>query len=182
MAFVPSGYGTPPALEGRSCLYVLRYAASLTPRNEPRNDLQDRLSSSRGVAAAGAGSGSAGGAKSTAAEEALDAERDGGARSRLDDDCEQAWRGWKEEGGVWFYVGESDVIRARLAQHRNRWGISSTTVASSLSHGKLDAIVVAMENKSSARRYETALIRAMKERGFHLISDKDGSRVNPSFF
>lgn len=97
----------------------------------------------------------------------------------------ESGRQW-EEGGVWFYVGESEAIRTRLAQHRSRWAVSSTAAGNIAGRGgvagkgKLDAIVLPVENKSSARRFEASLIRAMKEEGFHLISDKDGSRVNLS--
>lgn len=87
----------------------------------------------------------------------------------------------EEEAGVWFYVGESDAIRERLKRHANRWGGgggsgSGSGISSGSKASELDAVVVPVENRSEARRLETAVIRAMKQEGFHLVSDKDGSR------
>lgn len=86
----------------------------------------------------------------------------------------------EEEAGVWFYVGESDSIRERLKRHTKRWGDGrgSGGGGGGARAFKLDAVVVPVENRSEARRLETALIRAMKDEGFHLVSDKDGSRTH----
>lgn len=146
---VESGYGTPPALEGQSCLYVLRYSSFL--------DDADR----------GAGGGH------PSAEALLPPTRRGD--DYVTAAAAAATRGDGEEAAVWFYVGESDAIRERLKQHARRWGGSDSVGGKVF---KLDAAVVAVENRSEARRLETAVIRAMKEEGFHLVSDKDGSRTH----
>ncbi|CAM9612949.1 unnamed protein product, partial [Scytosiphon promiscuus] len=144
---IDSGYGTPPALEGRSCVYVLREKTELQPFQvaHPPASLHHSSPASGG--------------------------------------------GAPEEAGVWFYVGESDAIRERLRRHAARWADGSGSGNGGGGGGggggkkafKLDAVVVPVENRSESRRLETALIRAMKSDGFHLVSDKDGSRTHFSW-
>lgn len=153
---VDSGYGTPPALEGQSCVYVLRYSSLLNGGGD-----SDR----------GAGGRHPSPPTATSEEEE-------GARASSGSSLSSALEG--EEAGVWFYVGESDAIRERLQRHARRWGGGGGGSGSSGGSKayKLDAVVVAVKNRSEARRLETAVIRAMKEEGFHLVSDKDGSRAH----
>lgn len=164
---VDSGYGTPPALEGQSCLYVLRYSSLLD------GDRGDRGAGGRRHPSAEAllpptGYGDYYAAAAAATTSPAIGEEDARASSSLSS-SPSAPEG--EEAGVWFYVGESDAIRDRLKRHARRWGGGGKAY-------KLDAVVVAAENRSEARRLETAVIRAMKEEGFHLVSDKDGSRTH----
>ena len=261
---IDSGYSTPPALEGRSCVYVLRYSAFvrdagwvLPPQGEsrlstaaprPAATVMSQLVSTveaEAVEAAGvgvdgsnpgerekeAGGGQVGGGKETASS--LLAEPSNLSKPTLSTETteniktmeitepaeptetmmamteggggEGGGSGGGREAGVWFYVGESDAIRERLRQHARRWGggagsgsslgggsdatkrgsglVSSGGVTGGAGSGggaccKLDAVVVAVENRSEARRLETAVIRGMKEEGFYLVSDKDGSRTH----
>lgn len=163
---VDSGYGTPPALEGRSCLYVLRYSSLLKGGDRRTGGRRHPSVEAPLPPPAGHGDGYA------------TARANNSPRSSL-----SAPEG--EEAGVWFYVGESDAIRERLQRHASRWGGGDGGSDGALSGGggggrdfKLDAVVVAVDNRSEARRLETAVIRAMKEEGFHLVSDKDGSRTH----
>lgn len=150
---VDSSYGTPPSVEGRSCLYVLRYSAFVgTPGWGPPalHHPPERKSSGRGA-------------------------------GTLSDSSPVSSLGG-QEAGVWFYVGETDVIRKRLIQHARKWGSGGTASARSSGACKLDAIIVDVGNRSEARRLETAVIRAMKKEGFYLVSDRDGSRTHFSSF
>lgn len=155
---VDSSYGTPPSVEGRSCLYVLRYSAFVgapgwgTP---PQHYPPERKSSGSGR------------------------EGEGGSAGALSDSSLVSSLGG-QEAGVWFYVGETDVIRKRLIQHARKWGDGAESTRYSSAY-KLDAIIVDVGNKSEARRLETTVIRAMKKEGFYLISDRDGSRTHSSF-
>lgn len=177
MSFVHSGYSTHPALEGRSCLYVLRFSAprSSSARSAQREDMS--LSAGSQARTDGAMGGT-----SEAGERGEDGARQVGNPASAH--AGKAGVGEESGGGgesrVWFYVGESDAIRARLEQHRKRWRVSLASGGPAAERGgsKLDAIVVAVDNKSSARRLETTLIRTMKDRGFYLVSDHDGSRVH----
>lgn len=159
---IDPGYSTPSALEGRSCLYVLRYSASVRAAGWT----VPPLDAAAVVALSGSGEGAA-----TAAPSASSSSSGGG---------------FAKEAGVWFYVGETDAIRERLQQHARRWGggsgsgggLERSGVAKPGGACKLDAIVLAVENRSEARQLETAAIRAMKAEGFFLVSDKDGSRTH----
>lgn len=207
---VDSGYSTPPALEGRSCLYVLRYSAfvrrpvSLLPHPQGLSASAGASSSvtatppsrtADAAAAASAAAAAAGGAQEAPKEGArglpeAEASSEKGTVGSffLPSPLSMGWRA--KEAAVWFYVGESDAIRERLQRHARTWGggagsgtglDDSGAAAAARSGGgacKLDAVVVAMENKSEARRLETAVIRAMKREGFHLVSDNDGSRTH----
>lgn len=256
---IDSGYSTPPALEGRSCVYVLRYSAfvrdagwAFPPQgSSPRlsaaatppqlsaakaeaeaevaipvaaADVSADGSTSLGEGERGAGGGGGGekgggegetpslltkpSVKSTKSSTKTTGPTDsmmtgGGGEGGMDGG---GGGGGAREAGVWFYVGESDAIRERLRQHAKRWGGGAGSgsgleapptaegapkrggsgLGSSGGGGggaggaccKLDAVVVAMENRSEARRLETAVIRGMKEEGFYLVSDKDGSRTH----
>ncbi|CAM9889608.1 unnamed protein product [Ectocarpus sp. 12 AP-2014] len=181
---VESGYGTPPALEGRSCLYVLRYSALLGGGggngasgggDEGRG--VGREPSSEADMAEGGGGHAHGEARTLSGE----GETEVGKPSSPDGDKGKGKEEGEEEAGVWFYVGESDSIRERLKRHAKRWGDgrgSGRGGGGGARAFKLDAVVVPVENRSEARRLETALIRAMKDEGFHLVSDKDGSRTH----
>ncbi|KAG5186779.1 hypothetical protein JKP88DRAFT_235791 [Tribonema minus] len=65
-----------------------------------------------------------------------------------------------------FYVGESDAISTRLAQHRRRWGDA------------LEALVVAASSKSAARAAESDAIAALQRAGFDLVSANDAEHVS----
>lgn len=159
---VDSSYGTPPSIEGRSCLYVLRYSAFVGAPGwgPPPQHTPERKSF---------GSGRGG-----------DGDGEGGSAGTLSDSSPVSSLGG-QEAGVWFYVGETDVIRKRLIQHARRWGGGTESARSSGAY-KLDAIIVDVGNRSEARRLETAVIRAMKKEGFYLVSDSDGSRKHFSSF
>lgn len=168
---VDSGYGTPPALEGQSCLYVLRYSSLLNGGDRDKGaGAGGRHPSAEAVLPAA-------GATTYPAINEVGA---GGASARSSSSLPAPAGEEEEEAGVWFYVGESDAIRERLKQHARRWGGGSGSSSGSGSGKafKLDAVVVAVENRSEARRLETAVILAMKEEGFHLVSDNDGSRTH----
>ena len=152
---VDSGYGTPPALEGQSCLYVLRYSSLVDGGDRDGGAGGRQQPSAEAVPPATNGEGAGG---------------DGPSSLLAQEEKEQ-------EAGVWFYVGESDAIRERLKQHARRWGGGGGSDGDGKAF-KLDAVVVAVENRSEARRLETAMIRAMKQEGFHLVSDNDGSRTH----
>lgn len=70
------------------------------------------------------------------------------------------------KGTVRLYVGETESIRNRLKTHRQRRG----------REGSVEAIVVPLSSKTEARSVETLCIRELREAGFDLQSDKDGSR------
>lgn len=230
MVWVKPGYSTPPSLENRSCLYVLRFSAGHGPRGPPRirssawSPLEDhdfppggdeRRRSVDTSPTDDTGRSSPGGADGSPGEDGEASARSGvpgagtapekhagktRARGRRNpagvvDEGPSASPDERGESGVWFYVGESDGVEGRLRQHRTRWGVASPTRSPSGSWspgsggwrlegseqgaGRLDAIVVPVDNKSEARRLEAALIRAMKGAGFHLLSDRDGSRGKP---
>lgn len=180
---VDSGYSTPPALEGRSCLYVLRYAAFVRGAGWVMPPMASTAPSAAPSAAAGEASGADDGGETVKAggEEDGDIFLEAFPGREVVDEGTVTTGEMAKEAGVWFYVGESDSIRERLRKHGRKWGGgagSGSGLSSSKSGGtcKLDAIVVPAENRSEARRLETAVIRAMKGEGFHLVSDKDGSR------
>mmetsp|Transcript_27836 Transcript_27836/g.40958 ORF Transcript_27836/g.40958 Transcript_27836/m.40958 type:complete len:107 (+) Transcript_27836:1-321(+) len=71
----------------------------------------------------------------------------------------------------WFYVGETDNLRARIATHRrnSRFG------------GKGVAFIcqdVPLGGKSTARRVEAAVIRDLWRLGFPLLSLADAAHTN----
>lgn len=181
---VDSGYGTPPALEGQSCLYVLRYSSLLNPNGGDTGAGGWRASAETVVlppAAAGHGDDEVTTAAAAAAttSPAISGEGEGARASSPASSLPATEGKEEEEAGVWFYVGESDAIRERLKRHARRWGGSGGSDGGGDAKAfKLHAVVVAVENRSEARRLETAVIRAMKEEGFHLVSDKDGSRTH----
>lgn len=251
---IDSGYSTPPALEGRSCVYVLRYSAfvrdagwAFPPQEESRlSPAAPRPAATtppispveagavEAAAAAGAGvddsapgelEWEAGGGKGETPPSLLTKPTEVAKPTDVTNVTETmeiaeptesimammagggggegGASGGGREAGVWFYVGESDAIRERLRQHARRWGggagsgsglgegsdagrggsgLGSSGVGGGAGVGgaccKLDAVVVAVENRSEARRLETAVIRGMKEEGFYLVSDKDGSRTH----
>ena len=71
-----------------------------------------------------------------------------------------------------FYVGETESVRQRLAQHRARFDGGREGGK----EGGLEALAVPLSSKSEARVLEGLMINAMIERGFPLWSDKDGRR------
>ena len=74
------------------------------------------------------------------------------------------------QAGRRYYVGETDSISRRLAQHRSKgdeWS-SSTAVAIKVDGGK-----------SRALNIESRVIRALARRGFDLISVSDGTKIRP---
>lgn len=186
---VESGYGTPPALEGRSCLYVLRYSASVGVPSE--SESADKTSATPTANPDGTNEENIPSDGGPVVKDGVVVEENQ-ALSKVGQG--KAWReGGMEEAGVWFYVGESDAIRERLRQHARRWGgrprsgegLTASDVPNAGIGGgscKLDAIVIPTENRSDSRRLETEVIRAMKEEGFHLVADKDGSRTHFSSF
>lgn len=70
-----------------------------------------------------------------------------------------------------YYVGETDKLRQRLAQHRakgERWS-------------RCDAIAVAITGgKSEARSVESRIIQSLAQAGFDLQSTSDGRSIRPS--
>lgn len=215
--WIDSGYSAPPALETRSCLYVLRFSvvgppitksvtSSLSPSvtdlnatidtgdDDDDSDVKEKIHKEKVLTSARLGVED--GAETVPWQvEGQDEERV--RREGTQDGREFAGGGEKlppterSETGVWFYVGESDRIRERLRQHRMRWGVSPSSPSSrtcfspsasrypvaEAGRSRLDTIVLPVDNKSDARRLETSLIRAMKDEGFHLLSDRDGSRA-----
>mmetsp|Transcript_44669 Transcript_44669/g.93744 ORF Transcript_44669/g.93744 Transcript_44669/m.93744 type:complete len:191 (+) Transcript_44669:1-573(+) len=78
----------------------------------------------------------------------------------------------EEQGGtsskMRCYIGETDSLSQRLAQHRSKGKDWSS----------LHAIAIKIEDgKSSARNVESLVIRRMAKRGFNLISITDGKTV-----
>ena len=70
-------------------------------------------------------------------------------------------------GSSRYYVGESDALSRRLAQHRAKKRWSSLT-----------AFAIKIEGgKTSARNMESRLIREMAHQGFNLVSITDGLSV-----
>jgi len=71
-----------------------------------------------------------------------------------------------------FYVGETESVRQRLAQHRTRFEGGREGGR----EGGLEALAVPLSHKGEARVLEGLMINALIERGFPLWSDKDGRR------
>ena len=66
-----------------------------------------------------------------------------------------------------IYVGETDSIRQRLAQHRSH----------TFRGRGVRAAVAQQRDKTSARRAEAAIIAALKAQGVVLANESDGSRL-----
>ena len=74
-----------------------------------------------------------------------------------------------ESSKMKYYVGETDSLSQRLAQHRSRKGkgwLSLTAIAITIEGGK-----------SSARNVESLIIQQMAKRGFDLVSITDGLHI-----
>ena len=69
--------------------------------------------------------------------------------------------------GDMLYVGETNSIRQRLAEHRT----------STFRGMAVRAAVARQPNKSAARRAEAATIAALKSRGVELANASDGARL-----
>lgn len=67
-------------------------------------------------------------------------------------------------GSELLYVGETDSIRTRLTRHRKHFGKA------------MEARVVPLTSKTEARTIETVCINELKNSGYALLSDFDGSR------
>lgn len=66
-----------------------------------------------------------------------------------------------------YYVGESDNLRKRLAQHRAKKGHWSNVTA----------LALPAADKSQARAWESLIIRRLSKRGVSLISTTDGRSI-----
>lgn len=67
-----------------------------------------------------------------------------------------------------LYVGETESVRQRLRQHRDRYKAEGYS---------FNAAVLGMPNKSAARRLETSLLQALKAQGFDIENDSDSRHV-----
>ena len=67
-----------------------------------------------------------------------------------------------------LYVGETESIRQRLKQHRDKY----KTLGYSF-----NAAVINVQNKSAARKIETMLINALKAKGLDIENDADSRHV-----
>lgn len=67
-----------------------------------------------------------------------------------------------------LYVGETESVRQRLRQHRDAYRAKGYSFS---------AAVLAVRDKSAARRVETTLINNLKVRGFDIENDTDSKHV-----
>lgn len=75
-----------------------------------------------------------------------------------------------DENKMRYYVGETDSLSQRLAQHRSKGNDWSS----------LSAVAIQVDNKSSARSIESLVIQQMSKRGFNMVSVVDGTSIrNP---
>ena len=67
-----------------------------------------------------------------------------------------------------LYVGETESIRQRLKQHRDKYKAQGYS---------FNAAVLSVRDKSTARQTETVLINALKSRGLDIENDADSKHV-----